>query len=195
MEYSLSFNSKFCLSDEKVQELRKTDLVIPDFWEISGNRCEYTFHHPVIAEQLFEIIPWETYVDEECCFLNISNDIIDNECVYVASYYSKQSGEPYISFSGESLVDALYEALMWCHENNRIDEQYYDHWVEKVGQEMEQAIEDAFREAREEVDNNIYTFEGNNSSFVSCSESAGPSDVTYSHPDVIEFYTNQTIKS
>jgi hypothetical protein len=133
--------------------------VIPDFWEISGNRCEYTFHHPVIAEQLFEIIPWETYVDEECCFLNISNDIIDNECVYVASYYSKQSGEPYISFSGESLVDALYEALMWCHENDRIDEQYYDHWAEQVGQEMEQAIEDAFREAREEVDNNIYTFE------------------------------------
>ena len=69
------------------------------------------------AEQLYAILPLEIYTDD-CgkCSLNVTSDVIDDREVYIVSYdIVKDKGYPYITFSGENLVDALFDAIEYCH--------------------------------------------------------------------------------
>ena len=69
------------------------------------------------AEQLYAILPLDIYTPE-CgkCTLNVSSDIINDKEEFIVSYdMSKDKNYPYVTFSNERLVDALFDAIEYCY--------------------------------------------------------------------------------
>ena len=70
------------------------------------------------AEQLYAILPLDIYTPE-CgkCTLNVSSDIINDKEEFIVSYdMSKDKNYPYVTFSNERLVDALFDAIEYCYK-------------------------------------------------------------------------------
>jgi len=76
-------------------------------------------HIPALnAEQLYAILPLDIYTPE-CgkCTLNVSSDIINDKEEFIVSYdMSKDKNYPYVTFSNERLVDALFDAIEYCYK-------------------------------------------------------------------------------
>ncbi len=70
------------------------------------------------VEQLYAILPLDIYTPE-CgkCTLNVSSDIINDKEEFIVSYdMSKDKNYPYVTFSNERLVDALFDAIEYCYK-------------------------------------------------------------------------------
>lgn len=115
----LSINEKFVLSEDKAKIL---------YEEFDIPRLFLNSEDVITAGQLYEFIPWEVFINNDLCEIAVSNDIIDNEAVYIVSYVRKSDNWVAQSFSATTLQDALYDMIMWCDENNLLPTECYNEW-------------------------------------------------------------------
>ena len=115
----LSINEKFVLSEDKANKL---------YEEFDIPRLFLNSEDVITAGQLYEFIPWEVFINNDLCEIAVSNDIIDNDAVYIVSYVRKSDNWLAQSFSATTLQDALYEMVLWCGENNLLPPECYLEW-------------------------------------------------------------------
>ena len=78
------------------------------------------------AVQLYDLLPLEIYTEDNGkCALNINSDIINDTEEFIVSYDYLSDAYPYITFSDENLVNALFDAISWCHENKHLQDDVY----------------------------------------------------------------------
>ena len=104
------------LAEEKVKKLNSFGLDVQKISSQNGN---------IVSDDLYNILPWEVYINEDKCHIILSSDVIDSVDTYIVSYDRISDNYICISFIGETMCDALFEAVEHFHNNKQIDEQYY----------------------------------------------------------------------
>jgi len=101
------------------------------------------------SEQLREFLPLDIYT-KECgkCSLNFGSDIINDVEEQIVSYDEcKGSCYPYVTFSAEHLVDAMFDAIEYCHKNgflqpdSYVDKEMLDNQTIQNDKEMSNNVE------------------------------------------------------
>ena len=126
---TIEFNKKFVLSSEKASILRNDlNLHFDSCMVVKNMGVDVTDNvmsmMPITSDQLYDILPWQLYLDNEPCSIVVFNEITETEALYVVAYQSNATGEVYESFSANTLVDALYDAVIYCYNNSFLEEQY-----------------------------------------------------------------------
>lgn len=132
----------YFLSTEKTKILKEIGLdlttVCKDydlFWDkidgkliVSNHRLDVEKYVPALnSEQLREFLPLDIYT-KDCgkCSLNFGSDIINDVEEQIVSYDECEgSCYPYVTFSAEHLVDAMFDAIEYCHKNGYLQPDSY----------------------------------------------------------------------
>lgn len=104
------------LAEEKVKKLGSFGLDVQNISSQNGN---------IASDDLYNILPWEVYIGEDKCHIMMTSDVIDGVDTYIISYDRFLDNYVCMSFIGETVCDALFEAVEYFHNNKQIDEQYY----------------------------------------------------------------------
>lgn len=94
--------------------------------EFGINVDKYGYEGQMTTDNLYNIIPWETYFDEDKCHIIMTSDVSENEIQYIVSYDRVSDGYICQSFVGETFCDALFDAVQYFHYQGQLDSQYYE---------------------------------------------------------------------
>lgn len=127
---TIEYNKKYVLSSEKTTILRNDlNLHFDSCMVVKNNDVDITDNvinmMPITSDQLYDILPWQLYLDNEPCSIVVFNEINETEILFVVAYQSNATGEVYESFTANTLVDALYDAVIYCYNNSFLEKQYY----------------------------------------------------------------------